>query len=295
VTRGRAAAALAGGLGLVAGVIGCTVVAAAVLVALGLPSTGRADDGRAPVLVAAPERPSELVVGLRLTDPRLQAGVVKDGEVVLARGLEVDVARALAARLRMRAVRFVDLNAPVRAFARSSSSWHVAVVAVEPTRRLSVARASLSATYLPLGQAVVQRRGQRPLRTRAELKGQRVCAVKHSGGARALRGLAGLRSPPLVVQREERLFQLVQTGLCDAALVDVIDVSAFVAGRRGLVGPIAARLDTGDGLAVAVASDGGVSVAAVDRILRRLRADGTLARLTRGWLRVDPAALPPLR
>ena len=42
-------------------------------------------------------QPTELVVALKLGDPVLQAGAVRDGgQVILARGLEVEIARALA-------------------------------------------------------------------------------------------------------------------------------------------------------------------------------------------------------
>lgn len=75
MTSRKAFAALVGGLGVVAGIIGSTAVAAAVLVALGLPSEGRADDSPAPV---TQPRPTELVVALHLGDPVLQAGVVRE-------------------------------------------------------------------------------------------------------------------------------------------------------------------------------------------------------------------------
>ncbi len=46
---------------------------------------------------------------------------------------------------------------------------------------------------------------------------------------------------------------------------------------------------------IAVRPDGEIEVAAVDRALARLRRDGTLDRLARFWLGLDPASLPVLR
>jgi ABC-type amino acid transport substrate-binding protein len=58
---------------------------------------------------------------------------------------------------------------------------------------------------------------------------------------------------------------------------------------------VVGRIRHGKGLVVAVARGGGVAVADVDRELARLRRDGTLGRLARTWLGLDPAALPVLR
>jgi ABC-type amino acid transport substrate-binding protein len=58
---------------------------------------------------------------------------------------------------------------------------------------------------------------------------------------------------------------------------------------------VVGRIRHGKGLAVAVARGGGLTAAEVDRQLARLRHDGTLRRLARTWLGLDPAALPVLR
>jgi ABC-type amino acid transport substrate-binding protein len=54
-------------------------------------------------------------------------------------------------------------------------------------------------------------------------------------------------------------------------------------------------VESGDGFVVAVSRGGGLDPAAVDRALGRLRADGTLGRLARAWLGLDPARLRVLR
>lgn len=295
MTRHGALAALVGGLGLVAGIIASSVAAAVVLVTLGLPAAGRADDGGRAVVATSSPRPQELVIALQLGDPVLQAGVVRDGEVVLARGLEVDVAREVARRLRFRKLRFVDLASPARATAAAAPDWHLAVATARPTRRAAGAGAVLSDVYVATGQAVLQRRGQPGVRRLAELRRLRLCATRGSSGAGVVGAVVRPSHAPRLATSDERLVQLVRTGACDAALVDVMEVGRLVAGRRALLGPIVARVDRGEGLALAIASDGGLDVRSVDRELRRLRADGTLARLSRGWLRIDPNGLRALR
>jgi ABC-type amino acid transport substrate-binding protein len=99
------------------------------------------------------------------------------------------------------------------------------------------------------------------------------------------------RPAPLIVAGDDRLRTLLRTGACDAALVPALDAGRFVRGHVRELGPVAGRIENGDGLVVAVAKGTGLEVGAVDRALGRLRRDGTLGRLARSWLGLDPARL----
>ena len=133
-------------------------IAATALVALGRPAASRADDAPPAVTIEAPP-PTELVVALRLGDPVLQAGAVRDGgEVILARGLEVEIARVLARRLGIPRVRFVYVRPVSRLLAAKVRPWHLTIASIRPVRAAS-AVADLSDPYLVTDQAVVLRRG----------------------------------------------------------------------------------------------------------------------------------------
>jgi cystine transport system substrate-binding protein len=285
VTLRSAAAVLAGGFGVVAGLVGGAVVAAAVLVALGLPADSRADDPL-PAPVVQP-RPTELVVALSLGDPVLQAGVVRDGEVILARGLEVEIARELARRLGIPRVRFVYVQPASRLLAAKFRPWHIVIASIRPTRAAS-SQADLSLPYLGTDQAVVLRRGLPRLQALADLRSKITCALRGSDGARALAGSVSPIMRPILAPSNDRLLQLVQTGVCDAALVDADSVGRLVAGRGGVLGPITARVEFGGGYVVAVTRGGPIAVTEVGSALARMRADGTMHRLARKWLGIDP-------
>lgn len=289
MTSHRAVKALAGGLGIVAVLVTCAIAVAG-LVALGLPDEGRADDP--PPAVTQP-RPSELVVALGLGDPVLQAGVVRDHEVILARGLEVDIARDLARRLGISRVSFVYVQPASRLLAAGVRPWDVSIGAIRPVKAVA-AVADLSEPYLGSDQAVVLRRGLPRPSSLAVLRHRITCALRGSDGARAIAGTLAPVPKPLLVASEARLLELVQTGACDAAVVDAAGVGRFVADRGGLLGPVSARLVAGGGYVVAVTRGGPIAVADVDRALGRMRADGTMHRLARRWLGIDPARLRPL-
>ena len=293
MTPHAAVRTLVGGIGVVALLVVAAVVAALVLVALGLPAESRADDTPPAVAPIVVPRPTELVVALSLGDPVLQAGAVRDGQVILARGLEVDVARDLARRLRIPRVRFVYVRPASRLLAARVRPWHVSIASIRPVRAAS-AVADLSRPYLGTDQAVVLRRGLPRLTALVELQGKVTCALRGSDGARAIVGSVRPALRPILVPSQERLLQLVQTGACDAAVVPADTVGRFVADRGGLLGPVTARVELGGGYVVAVTRGGPIAVAEVDRALERMRMDGTMHRLARTWLGIDPARLRAL-
>jgi ABC-type amino acid transport substrate-binding protein len=267
------------------------LVAVMLLVAgIALPA-GLARAADAPAPPATP--PGALVVALGLQSPFLQAGVVRGRDVILARGFEVELARTLARRLGGRVSRFVYVPSQARLLASSGGGWQLALGGIDPARGARVG-ADLSIPYLTTDVAVVARRGLERPRRLAELRASVLCAVRGGDGARALQTV-GPKQRPVIVAGTERLRTMVRTGACDAALVPAVEAGSFVQGQRGSLGPVLGRIQHGDGLVVAVPRGSGVDVAAVDRELGRLRRDGTLGRLSRTWLRLDPASLPVLR
>ena len=264
--------------------------AAAVLAALALPAASVADTTPP---AAPPPAPRAFVVALGLGDPALQAGVLRGREVTLARGFEVEFARILARRLGGRVDRFVHVASPARALASGGADWQLAFAGIEPAPRMR-AGADLSTPYLTTDVVVVARRGlDRPQRV-ADLRATLVCAVRGSEGAQAAASLRPKRAPSLL-PNADRLLTAVRTGACDAALVPAREAGRFVAGHRRVLGPVVGRIRHGAGVVVAVTRGSGIAVSDVDRELARLRRDGTLGRLARAWLGLDPATVPVLR
>lgn len=283
----------AGALGVVVGLVFGVVAVAGLLVALGLPADSRADDPLAPPVAPQP-RPTELVVAVSLGDPVLQAGVVRDGQVILARGLEVDIARALARRLGLPRVKFVFVRPEARLLAAKNRPWQIVISSIRPSPAAS-SLADLSDPYLGTDQAVVLRRGLPRLSRLAELRTRITCARRGSEGAKAIAASVAPVVRPVLTSSDDRLLELVQTGACDAAIVDADGVGRLVAGRGALLGPVRARIEAGDGYVVAVTRGGPIAVAEVSRALQKMRFDGTMHRLMRTWLGIDPARLRPLR
>lgn len=271
----------------------CTTVVATAAVVAGLAAPLAGADGAPTAPSAAVPPPEAIVVALALRDPLLQAGVVRGRDVILARGFEVELARTLARRLGGRVERFVYVPSAARLVASSASGWQLALGGFERTPD-AAAGGDLSDAYLTTDVVVVaSSRLERPRRL-ADLRTTRLCAVRGSAGARAATTVHS-RTPPVFVAGTERLQTLLRTGACDAVLVDATQAWRLARDGRVTVGRAVGRIASGEGLVLVVAHGGGLDVRTVDRVLERLRRDGTLGRLARTWLGLDPSALPVLR
>jgi ABC-type amino acid transport substrate-binding protein len=228
------------------------------------------------------------VVAVSLPRPAFQVGAVRGSEVVVARGLEIEVARALARRLGLRP-RFIQIGNEQRLLAPGAKHWDVAFAQLVPTphRRLAV---DFSAPYARADQVVLVARGVERPRSLAGLRRLQLCAERRSRGMDVIAARVRPSLPPLAVPDMESLLRRVQTGACEAAVADVSRIGPALEGKRQRFGGIAGRIDTG---AYAVALERGSPLrASVDAALSRLAASGSLRRLAKNWLGVD---LAPLR
>lgn len=244
---------------------------------------------------AAPTRErGVLVVALSMPAPLLQVGAVQSASVVYARGLEVELARALARRLGIRRVELVQVGDPSRLVAPGPKPWDVALAQVvsTPARARAV---DLSEPYLRADQAVLLARGVPRPRTLADLRRLQLCAVRGSRGADTAASRVRPRLRTLRASDDQALLRLVRTGRCDAALREAPQLGqALAEAGRGAYGPVAGRIETEAAFAVAL-EKGSPLTERVNGALRRLRAEGALARLARAWLGLDPSRLPVLR
>jgi polar amino acid transport system substrate-binding protein len=240
----------------------------------------------------ATKRPGELTVALSLPAPGLQVGAVRGSEIVLARGLEVDVARAVARRLGLRP-RLVQVGDRRRLVRPGRSGWDVALaqLVATPARTRT---ASFTSPYLRDDPVVLVRRGLKRPGSLAELRTLQLCAERGRRAADALAVRVRPRSRPVFVADLGSLLRRVQTGACDAGVAELSRLGPALEGRRDLFGGLAGRIETDRGYALAL-ERGSPLLPAAEGAVRALRADGTLRRLTAAWLGIDLARLHVLR
>lgn len=240
-----------------------------------------------------PRAPGELVVALSLASEGMQAGAVRGSEVTFARGFEVELARAIARRMGVGRVRFVHVADPSRLVAAGSKRWDLGIAQLVPTGRAR-ARVDFSRPYLAAGPALLLGRGVERPRRQADLRSLQLCTVRGTRAAAVVAGKIRPRAPQLRLSGMADLLRSVRIGRCDAALAEPPALATALASERFPAGTLAAVLELDRRYAVAL-SRGDPLRARVDQALRRLAADGTLHRLAREWLGVDPSRLPRLR
>jgi ABC-type amino acid transport substrate-binding protein len=240
----------------------------------------------------ATKTPGKLTVALSLPAPALQVGAVRGSEVVLARGLEVDVARAVARRLGLR-LRLVQVSDSRRLLRPGRRGWDAALAQLVATPARTRA-SSFTSPYLRDDPVVLVRRGLKRPTSLAQLRTLVLCAERGRRAADTLstRVRPGMR--PLLVTGLDALLRRVQTGACDAAVAELSRLGPALEGRRDLFGGLAGRIETERAYAVAL-EKGSPLLPTVDGAVRALRADGTLRRLTFAWLGIDLARLRVLR
>jgi polar amino acid transport system substrate-binding protein len=256
-------------------------------IALALALAGGASGAEPPETIV----PDVLTVGLNLPSPGFQVGaVLPNKRVVAARGLEIDFARSLAARLGIRKVAFVNEPSFKRLLARGDKTWDIALaeVTITASRRQSV---DLSAPYLRADQAVLLRKGMAVPRSLATLTRLRICLQRGTTSVQIVRDRVRPTRPLFFFASLELLFDALRVGRCDAAVLDAPILAAERASAPDRYGPLAGVLRTNERYGVVLAKDSQLT-RRVDAAVRTLVANATLSRLQRRWLLTDLRRLP---
>lgn len=259
------------------------------LVALALALVGAASGAEPPDTIV----PGVLTVGLNLPSPGFQIGaVLPNKRVVAARGLEIDFARSIAARLRIRRVVFVNEPSFKRLVDRGDKTWDIglAEVTITPSRRGSI---DLSSPYLRVDQGVLLRTGLAAPNRRTDLARLRICVQRGTTSVDVVRQRLRPTKPPFFFASLELLFDALRVRRCDAAVLDAPILAAERASAPDRYGPLAGVLRTNERYGV-VLQKGSPLTPEVDAAVRSLVANGTLSRLERRWLLTDLRRLPVL-
>jgi polar amino acid transport system substrate-binding protein len=238
--------------------------------------------------------PGRLAVALSMPSPGFQVGAVQGRKVVLAKGFEVDLAKALARRLGLRHVDFVNERRFASLFAAGDKPWDLGIAEVT----ITAARArnvEFSVPYLSADQGVLLRKNLPAVpRSIADLRGLKLCTQRGTTSADTIAEAIRPTRRPVLLTTEDLLLQRVQTGACDAAVFDLPVLATLRAQVPDRFGPIAGRIVTGETYGI-VMEKGSPLKPLVDAALNELLAGSLVDRLERRWLQLDPGRVPVLR
>lgn len=247
---------------------------------------------------AAPTPPptltsGRLTVGINMPSEGFQVGVVNGADVIYARGLEIDLARALAARLGLVQTTLVQSRFD-RLISAGTKPWDLAIaeITITPARRQSV---DFSVPYMSVDQGVLAAQTvERVPTTIAGLRRLRICAMRRTTGQHVAQTTIVPTRPVRLDANVPTLMLDLQTGRCEAVVYDAPALGTLKARAPARYGPFVGVIRTREEYGIAL-PHGSVLVAPVNRALQELIADGTMERLTKKWLTVDLEKLRVLR
>jgi polar amino acid transport system substrate-binding protein len=237
--------------------------------------------------------PGQLTVGVDLPSEGFQVGVVKGSRVLYAQGLEIDLARALAARLGLSRTVFVQ-SPFARLFSAGDKPWDLALaeITITPERQRTTA---FSKAYMSVDQGVLAAQTLRRVpKTIAGLRSLQLCALRKSTGAVVAQRTIAPARPVLLVGNVPTLMLDLQTGKCEAVVYDAPALGTLKARAPLRYGPFVGVIETGEEHGIALPK-GSPLLGPVNSALAALIADGTVERLQRKWITVHLEDLPVLR
>jgi polar amino acid transport system substrate-binding protein len=241
-------------------------------------------------------RPGVLTVGLDPPVVGFQVGTLRGQKVLNPRGYEIDVAKGIAAKLKLRKVTYVKV--PFAVLIRPGAKPFD--LALEEST-ITVARqrvVSFSAPYFDANQGVlvskkVAAAGKVP-KSLSDLRKLQLCAQAVTTGLGYVQHRLHPAKRPLIYQTLAAAYTAVQNGSCDAFVMDLPLVASQKKTKPSAYGPVAGQIITNEKYG-AVMTKGNKLKPAVDRAIRTLAANGSIAKWQKKWFSIDFSKLRVLK
>lgn len=241
---------------------------------------------------AAPAAPAAITVGLNMPSPGFQVGSVRGADVYYAKGLEIDLARALAKRLGQTATFYQEAKF-TRLVAAGRKPWDMALAQVTITKPRA-RNVDFSIPYLRVDQGVLRRKGL-DARTRSlgDLQDLQICLQKGTTSVATVQQRIRPTRRPLYFTSTTVMLERLRTGPCDVVVADLPVLATLRAQAPQRFGTLAGRIVTNEAYG-AVFADGNRLRLRVNRALKAMQAAGELQTITRRWLNLNVRTVPIL-
>ncbi|HVN61415.1 MAG TPA: ABC transporter substrate-binding protein [Gaiellaceae bacterium] len=262
------------------------VLAVAALVAI--PSAGATRQASPPTL-----KSGQLTVGLNPPAVGFQVGTLRGNTVINPTGFEIDLARAIAAKLGIAATKISWVNIPFTTLFRPGSKpfdFAFEEATITTQRKQAV---DFSAPYFDANQGVLMKKGAPSPTSLAALKALTICGQADTTGLDYVQHQ--LHATHIqIYNTTAAAFSAVQVGRCDAFVMDVPIIASQKKTKPGAYGPIAGQIVTNEQYG-AVLAKGSKLTPLVSAAVKALTANGTIAKLQQKWFAIDVAKIPVLK
>jgi polar amino acid transport system substrate-binding protein len=259
------------------------------LVAAGIAALAVTATAGAKPLAVPTKKPGKLIVGFDVPAPAFWNGRPTGTTIKNPSGFEWALSQAIAKKLGINKVQY--LRSPFSGlFSPAPKKYDFALEEVTITaERAKVV--SFSAPYFDANQGVLIRKGLARPKSIADLKKLQLCAQTTTTGLAYIQHKIRPAKRPLTYSASSTAaFDAVESGKCDALILDVPIVAAQSKKKPGAYGGIAGQIVTNEHYG-AVLDKGSKLKPSLDKAINALKANGTIKRLTKKWL-LNP--IPPV-
>jgi polar amino acid transport system substrate-binding protein len=262
------------------------ILALAALVAI--PSAAATRQAAPPTL-----KPGQLTVGLNPPAVGFQVGTLRGNTVINPSGFEIDLAKAIAAKLGIPATKISWINIPFTTLFRPGSKpfdFAFEESTITPARAKEV---DFSSSYFNANQGVLMKRGVTSPTSLADLKAMTICTQADTTGLDYVQHK--LHATHIqIYNTTAAAFSAVQVGRCDAFVMDVPIVASQKKTKPSAYGPIAGQIVTNEQYG-AVLAKGSKLTPLVTAAVKALNANGTIGKLQKKWFNIDVSKIPVLK
>ena len=260
----------------------------AVAVALvAVPAAG-ARHAAAPTLV-----PGQLTVGLDPPAVGFQVGTLRGNNVINPRGFEIDLAKAIAAKLGIPATKIKWLHVPFATLFRPGAkpfdfAFEESTITVARSRVVN-----FSAPYFNANQGVLLKKGGTAPHSLADLKQMTLCAQSATTGLDYVQHK--LHAPSVQIYNStSAAFSALQVGRCDAFVMDVPIIASQKKTKPSAYGPVAGQIVTNEKYG-AVLAKGSKLTPFVSSAIKALTKDETIGKLQQKWFAINVSKILVLK
>lgn len=236
-------------------------------------------------------KPGMLMVAFGDPNPGFINGSVRGSTFRNPKGYEVDLAKAIAAKLGVTPMwiytSWTGLFAP--GAKKFDISFQEATITAQRKKTVD-----FSTPYMNANQGVLLSKQAPVPRSLADLRKLQTCGQQDTTGLQYIQDQLKPAKKPQIFPTTAALYQSVRLNRCQAAVMDVPLVSLEAKSKPGAFGPVAGQIITREQYG-AVLQKGSKLTPLVSNAIRQLTRNGTVAKLQKKWFNVDFSKLPILK
>ena len=240
-------------------------------------------------------KPGKLVVGFDLPATSFWNGRASGKTILHPSGFEYGLALDVAKELGISKSNVSFLRAPFATILLAGKKPYD--FAMEETT-ITAQRAQVvgfSAPYFDANQGVLLAKGAKKPTSIADLKSLQTCAQAATTGLDWIKHKLRPAKQPLVYSASSNAaFDAVQSGACDALILDVPIIEAQNQKQPGAFAGVVGEIDTHEGYGAVFQKDSPL-IPFVSKAINKLQKDGTISKLTKHWFGFDPSKVPVLK